>query len=177
MPNYELSLTIIDKIEKKNYKDYNILCKESLCTNDEELKCYLLKHNKIDNNCHKCKIKPVWNNKPLDFIIERKNNKKNDNRLENICFLCPNCFYQKNKKSVYDDIKNSKMGICIDCNTRFKRKKITTSLNPRNDIFEKQIKHQFIRLRCNFCSQKNMTNNENVILTSNKINNDIIITI
>ena len=177
MPEYEISLQIIDKIEKKKYKDFNILCSESLCKNDEELKCYLLKNKKIKNECHKCKMKPIWNDKPLDFVIERKNNKKNDNRLENIYFLCPNCFYQKNKKSVYDDIKKSKMGICIDCKTRFKRKKIKTSLNPRNDIVEKQIKHNYIKMRCDYCTKHNIIGNKDNLITDTKVNNDIILTI
>ena len=59
----------------------------------------------MENKCSKCGIEPKWNNKPLDFVIVRRNKDKNDNRLENLKFECPNCYYQNNKKSVYEDIK------------------------------------------------------------------------
>ena len=52
------------------------------------------------------------------------------------------------------------MGICIDCNRRFKRKKERTSLNPRCDLIEKQVKHKFVKLRCDFCMQKKITGND-----------------
>jgi len=177
MPDYEISLLIIDKMEKKKYRDYNVLSKTSICKNDEELKCYLLYYKKLDNKCGKCGIGPKWNNKPLDFVIVRKNKDKNDNTLENLKFECPNCYYQNNKKSVYEDIKKSKMGLCVDCNRRFRKKKINTSLNPRNDIIEEQVKFKFTRMRCNFCLQNKITGNDTNETKKNVINNNIVITI
>ena len=160
MPEYGLSLEIIDKVEKKKYSDFSILRKESICKSDEELKCYLIHNKKIENKCSSCKMEPSWNGKPLDFVLVRKNKKKNDNRIENLKFLCPNCFFQSSKKSIYEDVTKSKMGVCIDCNRRFKRKKERTSLNPRCDLIEKQVKHKFVKLRCDFCMQKKITSND-----------------
>ena len=170
MSQYGLSLEIIDKIEKKKYQDYTILKKDSICKSDEELKCYLVHHKKIENKCNNCDLGPNWNEKPLDFVLVRKNNKKMDNRIENLEFLCPNCYFQKKKKSIYEDITKSKIGLCIDCNGRFKRKKERTSLNPRCDIIEKQVKHKFVKLRCNYCIQKRVTSNEEV--NNNEVNNN-----
>jgi hypothetical protein len=36
----------------------------------------------------------VWNNKKLVLHIEHINGISNDNRIENLCFLCPNCHSQ-----------------------------------------------------------------------------------
>ena len=45
---------------------------------------------------------PIWNKKPLDFILDRKNNNILDNDIENIRFLCPNCYSQiKQKKTIF----------------------------------------------------------------------------
>tara|TARA_A100001015_G_C14980835_1_gene709370 strand:+ start:1075 stop:1572 length:498 start_codon:yes stop_codon:yes gene_type:complete len=162
MEKYGLSLEIIDKIEKKKYQDFSILRKDSICKSDEELKCYLIHNKKIENKCNSCKIEPKWNNKPLDFVLVRKNKKKLDNRLENLIFLCPNCFFQNSKKSIYEDINKSKMAVCIDCKKRFKRKKEKTSLNPRHDVIEKQIKHKFVKLRCNYCMQRKVLSDDDV---------------
>jgi len=177
MTEYEISLSVVDKIEKKHFKDFNILCKDSICKSEEELKCYLLYHKKLENKCHKCNLEPKWNGKPLDFVIDRKNNKKNDNRIENLQFLCPNCFYQKSRKSIYEDVKNSKMGTCIDCNKRFKRKKEKTSLNPVGDIIEKQVKHKYTKMRCNFCLEKNIISEDRLVENDKTINNNVVIVI
>lgn len=46
------------------------------------------------SECSECGIGTTWNGKPLTLQIEHKNGHGTDNRLENICYLCPNCHYQ-----------------------------------------------------------------------------------
>lgn len=58
------------------------------------LKRYITKHNLIKYSCRDCNLSDEWNNKPLVLQIEHINGINNDNRLENLCFLCPNCHSQ-----------------------------------------------------------------------------------
>lgn len=42
----------------------------------------------------KCGNKGLWNGKPLVLQLEHKNGINNDYRVENLCYLCPNCHSQ-----------------------------------------------------------------------------------
>lgn len=44
--------------------------------------------------CESCGLKDTWNNKKISLQLEHKNGIPNDNTLENLCFLCPNCHSQ-----------------------------------------------------------------------------------
>jgi hypothetical protein len=56
--------------------------------------------------CSICGQEPFWNNKEMLLILDHKNGLFNDNRLENLRFVCPNCNIQldtncgKNKHKV-----------------------------------------------------------------------------
>ena len=43
--------------------------------------------------CSQCGISE-WNNKPLTLELEHKNGNNRDNRVENLCLICPNCHSQ-----------------------------------------------------------------------------------
>lgn len=58
------------------------------------LKRRILKENLIDCVCFVCKNKGTWNNKKLSLQLDHINGIKNDHRLENLRFLCPNCHSQ-----------------------------------------------------------------------------------
>lgn len=58
------------------------------------IKRRIIKDNLIPYECAKCKNKGEWDNKPLSLQLEHKNGVNNDNRLENLEFLCPNCHSQ-----------------------------------------------------------------------------------
>lgn len=58
------------------------------------IKRRIIKDNLIPYECAKCKNKGEWNDKPLSLQLEHKNGVNNDNRLENLEFLCPNCHSQ-----------------------------------------------------------------------------------
>lgn len=45
----------------------------------------------IDYRCSCCGIGPEWNGKPMPLILDHINGKNNDNRLENLRFVCSNC--------------------------------------------------------------------------------------
>jgi 5-methylcytosine-specific restriction endonuclease McrA len=63
-------------------------------TNRGSIKSRIIRNNLIPYECESCGLKDTWNNKKLSLQLEHKNGIANDNRLENLCFLCPNCHSQ-----------------------------------------------------------------------------------
>ena len=70
---------------------------------------HCLKKRVIDNNlinyvCGCCGIEPVWQGKPMPLILDHINGINNDNRIENLRFVCSNCdtqlptYKSRNKK-------------------------------------------------------------------------------
>jgi Zn finger protein HypA/HybF involved in hydrogenase expression len=59
-----------------------------------QLKERILNENLLDYRCRDCPNTGMWNNKILKLHLEHINGVSNDNRLENLCFLCPNCHSQ-----------------------------------------------------------------------------------
>ena len=73
---------------KKNYLIENSLKDRST------VKKYLIKFNLLEWRCNSCGNNGIWNGKTLSLQLEHKNGVSNDNRLKNLCFLCPNCHSQ-----------------------------------------------------------------------------------
>lgn len=57
------------------------------------LRRYVIKHNLIPYKCAICGC-TEWNGKTLSLELDHINGVNNDNRLENLRFLCPNCHSQ-----------------------------------------------------------------------------------
>ncbi len=55
------------------------------------LKKRLLEDKLLENKCSVCGLMPDWNGKRLVMVLDHINGIPNDNRLENLRFLCPNC--------------------------------------------------------------------------------------
>lgn len=58
------------------------------------LKIRLIKEKILKHSCSECGLNTHWNNKPLSLTLDHINGVSNDNRLENLRFLCPNCHSQ-----------------------------------------------------------------------------------
>lgn len=58
------------------------------------LKKRVIDENLIKYECQSCGILGEWNGKPLTLQLDHINGVNNDNRINNLRFLCPNCHTQ-----------------------------------------------------------------------------------
>jgi len=71
----------------------NVMLKDNCKHSRYILRRCILKHNLLEYKCAICGISK-WNNKTISLEIDHINGKNNDNRIENLRFLCPNCHSQ-----------------------------------------------------------------------------------
>ena len=62
-------------------------------TNRTHLKKRLLEAGLKTNRCERCNLEE-WRGEPIVIALHHLNGDGNDNRLENLVFLCPNCHSQ-----------------------------------------------------------------------------------
>lgn len=80
-----------DKFNGK-YKLSDILCEKSLYTRG--LKDRLINEGILLNKCAWCGLVDSWNNNPIVLHMDHINGIHDDNRIENLRILCPNCHSQ-----------------------------------------------------------------------------------
>jgi len=139
---------------KRDIKDY--FCEHSTVGRGS-VKKYIIEHNLIEYKCSKCGIGSIWNNKPITLHLDHINGVNNDNRLENLRFLCPNCHSQTKTYSGRNN-NYSKKRICPDCG----RQKSFKS-NKCKHCFQQQNKNRIYARKFNPTKQEL----ENILKTYN----------
>jgi len=100
-----------------------VFCIDSKVSNGV-LRRAVLKNNILNNTiCSICNNKNIWNKKPIIFILDHINGINNDNRVENLRYVCPNCNSQlettgsKNSHYPSKQVKH----YCLNCGKEITR--------------------------------------------------------
>jgi 5-methylcytosine-specific restriction endonuclease McrA len=78
---------------RRKVDDTDIFCENSTYPR-QSLKRRILKDNLLKYECVECGNVGEYNGKDLSLHLDHKNGMNDDNRLENLRFLCPNCHSQ-----------------------------------------------------------------------------------
>jgi hypothetical protein len=119
------SYGIIKKIDLSE-----ILVEKSTYSNSNHLKYRLYKEGIKERKCELCGQGEIWNNMEISLILDHINGKHNDNRLENLRIVCPNCNAGLETHCRGSKFKNKKY-------TRFNLMEAVKSSKNYNDIKDK----------------------------------------
>lgn len=103
---YDLSKYDINSANPRQHGQWSL---DEVFTKDSKINRSIVRNKIIRNNlmeykCTECPITAEYNNKPITLQLDHINGIRNDHRLENLRWLCPNCHSQqetsfgKNKK-------------------------------------------------------------------------------
>jgi 5-methylcytosine-specific restriction endonuclease McrA len=165
MISYRVKVEKLDRttfiLNNKNFRNSNlfkyrfkeiplteILIENSMYVSTVALKNRLLNNGTLEYKCKICNINN-WLGNPITLQLDHINGKNNDNRVENIRLLCPNCHSQtdtysnkKRKKEIFKKLKKCvKCGcdvdnkvFCNDCDKEIKLKRRKVERPLYNDL-------------------------------------------
>lgn len=87
----------------EKYPKESVFCENSTYAR-HSLKDRIIQENLIEYVCAICLTEPVWMGKEMPLILDHINGINNDNRIENLRFVCSNCdsqlptYKSKNRK-------------------------------------------------------------------------------
>lgn len=125
--------------EQKKELSYDDLFKENGKHNRKVIRRRIIRDNLLPYKCAICGCKE-WQGKTLSLELDHINGINNDNRLENLRFLCPNCHSQtttygsrnqklsESKYDISDDLRNFVISEFLECRNL---KAVSKKLNIR----------------------------------------------
>lgn len=116
------------------------------------IKKRLLQEKILPDSCSECGLGREWKGKPLVLVLDHRNGRSTDYRVENLRFLCPNCNSQTN---TFAGRSLRKSRSCIKCGRGISRKSLSGLCNPCSkfklrkvldrpslEILEKEVKEK-----------------------------------
>jgi Zn finger protein HypA/HybF involved in hydrogenase expression len=90
---YDIHMNNI-KVEQINIFKFEDIFKENSTIDRGRIKLIIERYKLMEYKCKECENNGIWNNKKLNLQLEHINGINNDNRIENLAYLCPNCHSQ-----------------------------------------------------------------------------------
>lgn len=90
----DYSHLVNDKAGNKGRRVASDVLVDNATCSQQTLRNVLRRENIIPFICNRCGIGEIWNNYPIVLQVHHVNGRSNDNRLENLEILCPNCHSQ-----------------------------------------------------------------------------------
>ena len=88
--NPKATAVLIKANKARRFKNEDVFVIDSTYPR-HRLKERIIKENMIDYHCSICGTDAIWLGKPMPLILDHINGVNNDNRLENLRFVCSNC--------------------------------------------------------------------------------------
>ena len=189
---WNIDLFFSEENIRKSKSNRFLETKDIFCMNSNvsrsTLKKAIIRDNLLDNTkCSICNIGNTWNNKPITMILDHINGLRNDNRIENLRFVCPMCnsqldttgsknpYYPHGIKKYFciDCEKEISQGSrrCIKCSNLQPRKKKTGSEKKKNYCMDCGKEISKLASRCIECS--NTLKNKIIRPSSETLKKDI----
>lgn len=78
-----------------------------------QVRLYFLENSEY--KCIMCGVGKVWNNMPLTLQLDHIDGDRNNNKLENLRWLCPNCHTQTGTWGVKNASEHGRMRLNVHC--------------------------------------------------------------
>ena len=89
---------VIEAGHKKTSEKNSLSYEEIFCQNSKAprktVKRFLIANKILEYKCSKCGNEGIWQDEKITLQLHHINGVYNDNRIENLTFLCPNCHSQ-----------------------------------------------------------------------------------